>query len=119
MHIATTVKAYREARGWSQTQLANALTREARDRTFGQGFVSEFERGLKPVDVEYLALFVRALKIPAFRLLEPGLPSPESRLSDLLTELQTTSTGKLSAAELQDALGRIRAEFAQMATDRR
>jgi transcriptional regulator with XRE-family HTH domain len=118
--IAGILKAYRDAQGWNQTELAEELSKRAGDRRFTQGFVSEFESGEKPVTIEYLALFVEALDVPLLQLLKPVLPvGPHEILKDIsLLELveeahQMRSTGKLTASDFETVASRVRAEFAE------
>jgi transcriptional regulator with XRE-family HTH domain len=111
--IADILKAYRKSRGWNQADLAGQLSRVA-GRTFSQGFVSEFESGLKPVTVEYLALFVEVLEVPLLRVLEPALPAGQRVLDLVIDDALASGKERLSEADFAKIAAKARAELADV-----
>jgi hypothetical protein len=92
---------------WTQAILAEKLNALAGGRTFSQGFVSAFERGGKPVSLEYMVLFSHALNWPMLDLVEPVLMREGTGMLDVLVPYLERAP-RLSQAELEQRISQAR-----------
>lgn len=81
------VRRIREAIGWTQAQLSDALGREGVKMTSGQ--VAKFERGERPINFAELSAMAEALRVPLPRLVDLREWSQDEAL-EVINEVEWT-----------------------------